>query len=344
MLYNSVPSQKTQQTSVRPKAFRPGAQATSKQYRPARTTQTARRDHLRNPKTTLVVASLTTALFSAVSLSFPFTVLAAQDSTTLVNPAAPSVAPAPATPAVPITLTDGTHAAQTVSVHATTVKDALTEANITLSDDDRVAPALTTPITPSLPVVVTRVRFQLENRTSAIPFRTVFKMSRDVAPGHIQAGHKGAPGVLTTTYRVGYVNDKATSHKLVARKVTQAPQDNETLAGIRTREARALPSRAGTYNRLRSMNMVATGYSPYEGSSQGLTANGMHAGYGLVAVDRRVIRLGTRLYIEGYGYAVAADTGGAIKGRRIDLGHTTYREASNVGRRAVKVWVLAPAR
>jgi 3D (Asp-Asp-Asp) domain-containing protein len=90
--------------------------------------------------------------------------------------------------------------------------------------------------------------------------------------------------------------------------------------------------------------MVATGYSPYEGSSQGLCANGMHAGYGLVAVDRRVIPLGTRLYIEGYGYAVAADTGGAIKGHRIDLGHTTYREASDVGRRKVKVWILNPAR
>ena len=108
--------------------------------------------------------------------------------------------------------------------------------------------------------------------------------------------------------------------------------------------ARALPSRAGTYNRLRSLDMVATGYSPYEGSGAGRCATGMRAGYGVVAVDPRVIRLGTRLYVEGYGYAVAGDTGGAIKGRRIDLGHTTYHEAEMVGRRRVKVWVLAPSR
>lgn len=304
---------------------------------------------MRNPKTTFVVATLTTALFIAGSLSFPFTVLAAQDDAPALTqtPAAPVAAvPAvvPALPAVPVLVTDGAHAAQTLTVHAATVKDALAEANITLSPTDRVAPALTTPVKPNLPIVITRVRFQLENRASAIPFKTVFKMSRSVAPGHIQAGSKGVPGVLTSTYRVGYINDKPTSYKFVSKNVTKAPVNNETLAGIRVREARALPSRAGTYNRMRCLTMTATGYSPYEGSSQGLCANGMHAGYGLVAVDRRVIPLGTRLYIEGYGYAVAADTGGAIKGHRIDLGHTTYREASNVGRRQVKVWILNPSR
>ena len=243
-----------------------------------------------------------------------------------------------------VLLTDGTHPVQPVQTHAATVSDALTEAGITLAPADRVLPALMTPITPQLPIVVTRVRLALENVSSPVPFKTVFKMSADVAPGHIQPGRHGELGVLTKTFLTGYVNDHQTSRKLVAQKITKAPVPQETLAGIRLREARALPSRAGTYNRMQCLSMTATGYSPYEGSGAGLCATGMRAGYGVVAVDPRVIRLGTKLYIEGYGYAVAGDTGGAIKGHRIDLGHTTYREAANVGRRHVTVWILNPAR
>jgi 3D (Asp-Asp-Asp) domain-containing protein len=59
-----------------------------------------------------------------------------------------------------------------------------------------------------------------------------------------------------------------------------------------------------------------------------------------VAVDPRVIRLGSRLFIEGYGAAIAADTGGAIRGNRIDLCMDSLRSAINFGRQPVKVYVL----
>ena len=58
---------------------------------------------------------------------------------------------------------------------------------------------------------------------------------------------------------------------------------------------------------------------------------------GTVAVDPRFIPLGTRLYIEGYGYGVAADTGGAIKGRKIDVFFEDRQAALNWGRRSVVV-------
>ena len=88
--------------------------------------------------------------------------------------------------------------------------------------------------------------------------------------------------------------------------------------------------------------MIATGYAPFVcgGSRSGRTATGIKAGYGTAAVDPRYIPLGTRLYIEGYGYAIAADTGRAIKGNRIDLGYDTYQQAKRVGMRKVKVYIL----
>lgn len=305
-----------------------------------------------NSKTTRAIGYLSVAsLFSATALAFPFATLAAPDGQ-ISSAQAPGVGTASVTPqsdavlthTTAVTIVDGTHAPRTLSTTKTTVGEALTEAGLTCGKDDRVVPRPPTSLVPGQKIVVTRVHFETQTETQPIPFKTVFKMSHDVPTGHIQSGHAGVNGVLTRTYNAGFVNGSRTCRDLISTRITKPPQDQETLAGIRVREARALPSRAGTYQRMRCFHMVATGYSPYEGSSAGLCANGMHAGYGVVAVDPRVIRLGSKLYIEGYGYALAGDTGGAIKGDRIDLGHTTYSEANSVGRRRVTVWVLSPAR
>jgi len=88
------------------------------------------------------------------------------------------------------------------------------------------------------------------------------------------------------------------------------------------------------------IDMEATAYLPTDGSAEGLTAMGIPATYGIVAVDPYVIPLGTRVYIPGYGEALAADTGGAIYGNRIDLCMESYGQAMDFGRRTVTVFVL----
>ena len=67
---------------------------------------------------------------------------------------------------------------------------------------------------------------------------------------------------------------------------------------------------------------------------------GTLAHWGTVAVDPSVIPLYSRLYIPGYGFAVAGDTGGAIVGNRIDLFFPSYSDAIRFGRRTVTVYVL----
>ena len=88
------------------------------------------------------------------------------------------------------------------------------------------------------------------------------------------------------------------------------------------------------------MAMEATAYLPTDGDGAGLTAMGIPATYGVVAVDPGIIPLGSRVYIPGYGEAIAADTGGAIYGYRIDLCMESYAEAMDFGRRVVTVYVL----
>ena len=88
------------------------------------------------------------------------------------------------------------------------------------------------------------------------------------------------------------------------------------------------------------MTMEATAYLPTDGDGYGITATGIPATYGVAAVDPSVIPLGSRLYVPGYGEAIAADTGGAIYGYRIDLCMEDYWQAMDFGRRTVTVFVL----
>ena len=88
------------------------------------------------------------------------------------------------------------------------------------------------------------------------------------------------------------------------------------------------------------ISMEASAYLPSDGGGSGITALGLYAQHGVVAVDPDVIPLGTHLYIPGYGVAIAADTGGAIYGSKIDLCMDTYGEAMNFGRRYVDVYIL----
>ena len=90
------------------------------------------------------------------------------------------------------------------------------------------------------------------------------------------------------------------------------------------------------------LSMEATAYYPYDcgGDGYGITATGIPATYGVAAVDPYVIPLGSRLYIPGYGEAIAADTGGAIVGYRIDLCMESYDECMQFGRRDVTVYIL----
>ena len=89
------------------------------------------------------------------------------------------------------------------------------------------------------------------------------------------------------------------------------------------------------------MGMEATAYLPTDGGTAGcITAMGIPATYGIVAVDPAIIPLGSRVYIPGYGEALAADTGGAIYGYRIDLCMEDYWQAMDFGRRNVTVFVL----
>ena len=84
-----------------------------------------------------------------------------------------------------------------------------------------------------------------------------------------------------------------------------------------------------------------TAYAPGDGHTPGTrTATGAKARYGVVAVDPGIIRLGTKLYIPGYGFGRALDTGGRIKGKRADLCYNSVKRAKEHGIKIKDIYVL----
>jgi 3D (Asp-Asp-Asp) domain-containing protein len=95
-----------------------------------------------------------------------------------------------------------------------------------------------------------------------------------------------------------------------------------------------------SFKHARALEMEATAYTSEDPGCGLYTARGNRLRKGLVAVDPRVIPLGTRLFVAGYGYAIADDTGGDIQGNRIDLAYEKRADAFKFGRRMLTVYIL----
>lgn len=230
---------------------------------------------------------------------------------------------------------------KSVSTKVTTVGDLLQEENVTLDGDDKISHPLNAKLSTGMHITIKKVDIKEVSKVEAIPFETIYVAS-DLKAGTVI--EQGSNGEKKVTYKVTYVDGKEFKKTIMSSLVTKQAVPGKTSCGPKVsnsnKKVRKTTSRASSYGTTkRVITMKATAYAAeaFRGSR---TALGTRAVRGVVAVDPRVIPLGTKLYIEGYGYAVAADTGGAIKGYRIDLVLNTVRECKNFGRRQVKVHIL----
>ena len=218
-----------------------------------------------------------------------------------------------------------------------TVGGILREAGVTLGPKDRVHPSLNVKSTQGMRIRIARVEEKVVVQKEPIGFRTITKFN-PYSIGSKRVIQEGEQGEKEVKYLVAYKDGVKIGARVLEARVMKQPV-NEVVA---VSKAAFLASRSGSHTR--SVRMIATAYDPGPRScgkyASGYTATGMRAGFGVVAVDPRVIPLGTQLYVDGYGFCVAGDVGRAIKGNRIDLGFGTYGEAIRFGRRAVTVYVL----
>lgn len=113
---------------------------------------------------------------------------------------------------------------------------------------------------------------------------------------------------------------------------------------VASNSAAKTPSRSNGAKVAKEFMVSATAYTAHCNGCSGITRTGLNLrknpNLKVIAVDPRVIKLGTKVHVEGYGYAIAGDTGGAIKGKKIDVFMPNKSRAYQWGRKNVKVKVL----
>ncbi len=179
-----------------------------------------------------------------------------------------------------------------------------------------------------------------------VPIRAKVRDRNDanLAVGKTHVVAAGRSGLRVITYR--YVRDEngTATRTLLASRIVRMPRERVIAHGIAAYASLARVAEQGFASALHfagsAIRMVATAYTAGCFRCSGITASGVRAGFGVIAVDPRVIPLGSKLFIPGYGRAVAGDTGGAIVGHRVDLGFNTLRDALQYGTRPVTIYFL----
>lgn len=240
-----------------------------------------------------------------------------------------------------------------------TVADAILDAHIEIYPGDKISVPLDTKLQDNMQVVISRIVEKTETKTEKIDFQTKNVATSDLAEGETRVKTEGQPGELSKEFDVVYKDGVEFERNLVSETTTKEPVTKvveygkkaavKASGGTSAKTASAATvSRGGSVSQMSYKKVItcsATAYTLNQGSS-GNTASGMKARYGVIAVDPRVIPLGTRLYIEStdgsfvYGTAVAGDVGGAIKGNTVDLFFNSVQECNRFGRRTVNVYIL----
>jgi 3D (Asp-Asp-Asp) domain-containing protein len=221
-----------------------------------------------------------------------------------------------------------------VTTDAQTVGELLDELSATIDteyllDDFSETDAVTDMMTISL----TSVTEKIVATTDAVPYKTIEKASTTLQPGERRVVQEGQEGQSSIVNKEVYHGSQFVSSELVEKKVITDAVDEIIEVGASN------VINGMTYKK--SISAKVTAYTPYDAGCNGITATGAKATKGVIAVDPSVIPLGTKVYVPGYGVAIAADTGGAINGNRIDVCYDTKNEAFSWGVQNVTVYVLA---
>ena len=232
-------------------------------------------------------------------------------------------------------------------------KEALEEAGYDVNENDEV-------YTDGNVVELVKVENVTDVQTESVPFDIEYVDDDSLPKGETKISQEGKEGVKQITHNVTFKNGVETGRELVSEDITSEPENKIVLRGTKSTTVTQPQSTAKTAandsgntingkSYSKKITMTATAYSTHPSENGGYTVSAMgnSLGYGIVAVDPNVIPLGSKVYVTSpdgswtYGIASAEDTGGAIKGNKIDLCYEgSVSEVNQFGRRECVVYIL----
>lgn len=234
--------------------------------------------------------------------------------------------------AIPVTIVAGGSRIE-LRVLGRTVADALISAGMDPTAGIQTEPSIDTALQPGMEIVATDVFLRVAQEEVEVPYNVVVTGDQSMPLGARKVVTPGAAGRAMRVYQVLVVGGVEGSRFLRAERLMSPKVDEVVSVGTKKpfrqvmlakTKAAAAPPTPPIVGRV--LTVRATAYTPWDagcGGNKVITSRKARYripdGWGVIAVDPRVIPLGTKMFVEGYGYGIAADTGGAIKGHRIDV-------------------------
>jgi uncharacterized protein YabE (DUF348 family) len=210
--------------------------------------------------------------------------------------------------------------------HRERIDKVLADLNVVLTGQDYALPPLDAPLEDDAAIRVVRVAERFEIQQEPIPFETAWQADPDLEIDRQRLLQEGVRGIRERRIRVRYEDGVEVARQI--ENVYVAVPPTTKVMGYGTQIIiRTMDTPHGTIEYWRTVRVLATSYSastagtPKDAPWYGRTRLGLPMRFGIVAVDPKIIPLGSNVYVPGYGIGFAGDTGGAIKGRRIDLGY-----------------------
>ena len=223
---------------------------------------------------------------------------------------------------------------EVVQVHSApiSVAQALELAGVELGPDDVVSHPVADMVEEPTRICVQKLQQEIEVVTETLAPGIERYEDAELSLGQTRVIREGKAGVVEKTIRVSSLNGEEVKREVLESRVVEEPQNTIIAYGRST-----LASREDNDFRYQEVKTVeATAYH----MPNSRTATGTIPRVGVIAVDPEVIPLGSVVYVEGYGFAVAEDTGGAIKGDRIDIYLDSEEECIQWGRRDVTIYII----